>query len=192
MSLPDRWRPPWIERQRFSPDGHRLAYISCDGPSIGGTSCHINVVAVDAGFVPVGSPRQVPHVPMTSILGLAWSGDGKSLIFGAADLSFQYLWRVGVDGDGPPERIEMAGVNAVFPSVTPAGDRLVFARLVDNTDIYRFEVGRSARAGRTVVRVRRQPAVFAGWPTYRVQLRASGAARWRYGLQTRTDRNLRN
>ena len=104
---------------------------------------------MDAGFVPVGSPRQVPHVPTTSILGLAWSGDGKSLIFGAADLSFQYLWRVGVDDGGPPERIEMAGVNAVFPSITPAGDRLVFARLVDNTDIYRFDAGKSARAGRT-------------------------------------------
>src|SRR4051812_8899007 len=79
-------RPPARAVDRtptFSHDGHRLAYISCDGASIGGTSCHINVVDVGAGFVPVGSPRRVPHVPMTSILGLAWSGDGESLIFGA-------------------------------------------------------------------------------------------------------------
>ena len=141
-------RPPAPAVDRtptFSPDGHRLAFLTCDGPSIGGTSCHINVVAVDAGFVPVGAPRQVPHVPQRSIMGLAWSGDGKSLIFGAADLSFQYLWRVEVDGNRPPERIEIAGVNAVFPSVTAGGDRLVFARLVDNTDVYQFEVGKSAR-----------------------------------------------
>jgi Tol biopolymer transport system component/DNA-binding winged helix-turn-helix (wHTH) protein len=138
---------PAVDRTpTFSPDGHRLAYLSCDGPSIGGTSCHINVVAVDAGFIPVGSPRQVPHVPPTSIMGLAWSGDGKSLIFGAADFSFQYLWRVGVDGDRPPDRIEIAGVNAVFPSITAVGDRLAFARLVDDTDIYRFESGKSARS----------------------------------------------
>jgi len=84
-------------------------------------------------------------VPTTAILGLAWSGDGKSLIFGAADLTFQYLWRVGVDDGRPPDRIEMAGVNAVFPSITPAGDRLVFARLVDSAGIYRFEAGKSAR-----------------------------------------------
>ena len=83
---------PGVDRTpTFSPDGHRLAYISCEGPSIGGTACHLNVVDVDAGFVPVGSPRQVPHVPRTSILGLAWSGDGKSLIFGAADLTFPIL-----------------------------------------------------------------------------------------------------
>ena len=137
---------PAVDRTpTFSPDGHRLAFLTCDGPSIGGTSCHINVVPVDAGFVPVGSPRRVPHVPQTSILGLTWSGDGKSLIFGAADLSVQYLWRVEVDGNRPPERIEIAGVNALFPSVSAGGDRLVFARLVDNTDVYRFEVGKPAR-----------------------------------------------
>ena len=141
-------RPPAPAVDRtptFSPDGHRLAYISCEGSSLGGTACHINVVDVDAGFVPVGSPRQVLNVPVTSILGLAWSGDGKSLIFGATDVSFQYLWRVEVDGNHSPERIEVAGVNAVFPSITTPGDRLVFARLVDDIDIYQFEAGKSAR-----------------------------------------------
>jgi Tol biopolymer transport system component len=103
----------------------------------------VQLLDVDAGFNPVGSPRQVPHVPVTSIMGLAWSGDGNSPIFGAADLSFQYLWRVAVDGGRPPERSEMAGMNAVFPSVTPTGDRLVFTRLIDDPDIYRFEAGRS-------------------------------------------------
>jgi eukaryotic-like serine/threonine-protein kinase len=152
--------PPAVDRTpTFSPDGHRLAYISCDGPSVGGTACHINVLEVDAGFNPVGSPRQVPHVPFTSIVGLAWSSDGKSLIFGAADLSFQYLWRVAVDGGGSPERIEMAGMNAVFPSITATGDRLVFARLIDDTDIYRFEAGKSPQP------VARSP-VFDGNPEF--------------------------
>ena len=53
----------------------------------------------------------------------------------------------------------MAGVNAVFPSITPAGDRLVFARLIDNTDIYRFDAGRSARAVA-------QSSVFDGNPQF--------------------------
>lgn len=137
---------PAVDRSpTFSPDGHRLAYISCAGPSIGGTSCHINVVDVDAGFVPVGSPRQVPHVPRTSIMGLTWSGDGKSLIFGAPDFTFLYLWRVAVDDGHSPDRIEMAGVNAVFPSIAPGGERLVFTRLADDVDIYRVEAGKSAR-----------------------------------------------
>ena len=74
-------------------------------------------------------------------MGLAWTGDGKSVIYGAEELSVDYLWRVGVDDQGPAERIEMAGVNAVFPSITPAGDRLVFARLVDDDDIFRSNRG---------------------------------------------------
>ncbi len=98
---------------------------------------------MDSAFAAVGPPRQVTQVPDTTILGLAWSRDGKSLIYGAEELSVNYLWRVGVDGQRPPERIEMAGAGAMFPSIAPGGDRLVFARLVDDDDIYRFEPGRS-------------------------------------------------
>lgn len=136
---------PGVDRTpRFSPDGRRLAYISCAGPSIR-TACRVNVLDVDAAFVAAGPPRQLAQVPMTTIIGLAWTSDGKSLIYGAEELSVGYLWRVGVDGERPPERIEMAGAKAIFPSVTPAGDRLIFARMVDDEDIYRFEPGRPAQ-----------------------------------------------
>ena len=135
--------PPGADRTpAFSPDGHRLAYVSCAGPSIR-TACHVNVLDVDSAFAAAGSPRQVTQVSDTTIMGLAWSRDGKSVIYGAEELSVNYLWRVGVDGQRPPERIEMAGAGAVFPSITPGGDRLIFARLVDDDDIYRFEPGRS-------------------------------------------------
>jgi Tol biopolymer transport system component/DNA-binding winged helix-turn-helix (wHTH) protein len=135
--------PPGADRTpTFSPDGHRLAYVSCAGPSIN-TACHINVLDVDSVFAAAGPPRRITQVPDTTIMGLTWSKDGKSVIYGAEELSVDYLWRVGVDGQRPPERIEMAGAGAVFPSIPPGGDRLIFARLVDDDDIYRFEPGRS-------------------------------------------------
>src|SRR4051812_20572957 len=92
-------------------------------------------------------------------MGLAWSGDGKSLIFGAPEFTFQYLWRVAVDGGRPPERIDIAGANAVFPTIAPAGDRLVFARLVEDTDLYRLEGGKFAR-------LVAQSSVFDGNPQF--------------------------
>jgi len=125
----------------FSPDGHRLAYVSCAGPSIR-TACHVNVLDLDSTFAAAGTPRQVTQVPDTTIMGLTWTRDGQSVIYGADELGIDYLWRIGVDGQRPPERIEMAGAGAVFPQITPGGDRLTFARLVDDDDIYRFEPGR--------------------------------------------------
>jgi Tol biopolymer transport system component/DNA-binding winged helix-turn-helix (wHTH) protein len=134
--------PPGADRSpTFSPDGRRLAYVSCAGPSIR-AACHVNVLDVDATFAAIGSPRQVTQIPDTTILGLAWSSDGESLIYGAEDRSIDYLWRVRVDGQQSPERIEMAGSGAVFPSITRGSDRLVFSRLIDDDDIYRFEPGR--------------------------------------------------
>lgn len=135
--------PPGVDRTpTFSPDGRRLGYVSCAGPSIR-TACHVNVLDVDSTFAAAGPPRRVTQVPDTTIMGLAWSKDGKSLVYGAEELSVNYLWRVGVDGQQPPERIEMAGAGAVFPSINRGGDRLVFSRLLDDDDIYRFEPGRS-------------------------------------------------
>jgi Tol biopolymer transport system component len=135
--------PPGVDRTpAFSPDGRRLAYVSCTGPSIR-TDCHVNVLNVDVALIPTGSPERVTQIPDTTIRGLTWSRDGKSLIYGAEELGVDYLWRVGVDGQRPAERIEMAGANAAFPSITPSGDRLIFARVVDDDDVYRFEPGRS-------------------------------------------------
>jgi len=134
--------PPGADRTpTFSPDGHRLAYVSCAGPSIN-TTCDINILDLDSAFAAAGPPRHVTQVSHATIRGLAWSRDGKSVIYGSEELSVDYLWRVGVDGQGPPERIEMAGAGAVFPSITRGGD-LVFSRLVDDDDVYRFEPGRS-------------------------------------------------
>ena len=183
--------PPGADRTpTFSPDGRRLAHVSCAGPSIR-TACHVNVLDVDSAFAPAGSPRRVTQVPDTTIMGLAWSRDGKSLIYGAEELSVDYLWRVGVDGQQPPERIEMAGANAVFPSIPPAGDRLIFTRFVDDDDIYRFEPGRSP-----------QPvapsSVFDGTRSFLRMAselsspRRAEARRWTCGSPVRTGRNQRS
>ena len=111
---------PGVDRTpTFSPDGHRLAYISCEGPSIGGQPA----ISTCWTWTPDSSrsvhPGRCPSVPTTTIMGLAWSGDGKSLIFGAEDFSVPIPVARRRGRRAAPERIEMAGVNAVFPSIAP-------------------------------------------------------------------------
>ena len=126
----------------FSPDGHRLAYASCDGFR---AECKVQVQELDPSFNAVGSPRRLAGPLRMGRASLTWSRDGRFVIFNAEEVQLSYLWRVSAAGGQPPERIEIAGANAVFPSTAVAGDRLAFTRGLHDEDIYRFEPGQSAQ-----------------------------------------------
>jgi len=117
----------------FSPDGRHLAFASC-----GNIMCWIDVIDLDADFVTKGRPRRLtPHVVQPN--RLAWSGDGRSVVYDHVNR----LWRVGIDADTPPSRIEMAGFPAQGPAIALTGRRLAFVRSLANPDIYRFQAGRA-------------------------------------------------
>ena len=59
--------------------------------------------------------------------------------------AFYHLWRVAADGQHPPARIEVAGIEATDPAVAAAADRLVFSKSIDDMDLYRLEVGGEAQ-----------------------------------------------
>jgi Tol biopolymer transport system component len=138
-----RPRAPGVDQSpAFSPDGHRLAYASCAAYR---ADCHVQVLDLDSAFAAVGSPRQLTPLLRMPRGGITWSRDGTSVIFNAEDVQLNYLWRVDVAGEHPAERIEAAGVNAFFPSISSTGDRLAFSRVIYDQDVYRFEPGRSAQ-----------------------------------------------
>jgi serine/threonine protein kinase/dipeptidyl aminopeptidase/acylaminoacyl peptidase len=120
----------------FSPDGRQLAYMSCAG------SCHADIVELGADFVPTGPPRRLSRRPILWAGGLAWTRDGKSLLFVGEGI--HRLFRVATSGTTPPAPIELAGLRAIHPRPAASRDRLVFARELWDVDIYRFETGRSA------------------------------------------------
>ncbi len=125
----------------FSPDGRFLAYVSCPGPG----NCYLQIVEVDAAFAAHGSPRRLTRHPAFRIEGITWSRDGQFVVYGAHKGPQNFsLWRAGVDGKRPEERIEIAGLNATAPTITPSGD-LVFSRFVDDIDMYRLGPGLAAR-----------------------------------------------
>jgi Tol biopolymer transport system component len=136
IPLPEAGGEP--HNPRVSPDGRHLAYQSCVGLS----GCHLDVVEVGADLMPKGPPRRLSRRPVDAFGDLAWTRDGKSLIF--VDSVIKRLWRVEIEGNEPPTLIELAGFRAMHPAIAASRDRLVFAHEVTSFDVYRFVPGRPA------------------------------------------------
>jgi Tol biopolymer transport system component/tRNA A-37 threonylcarbamoyl transferase component Bud32 len=139
-----RTKAPASDRDpAISPDGRRLAYISCANCCWG--FCDVMLVELDAQLAAAGLPRRLTTL-QHQMEGLTWTGDGRSLVVGAFVQGFYNLWRVSVDGAAAPERIEVAGFNARKPSIGPGSDRLVFGRGTDGGHISRLDTDGTLQA----------------------------------------------
>ena len=72
--------------------------------------------------------------------------DGNSLILSGFNLPHYFLWRVSANSAGAPERIEMPGAEALWPSISRVGERLAFSRSILQADIFKWEKGGKANA----------------------------------------------
>jgi Tol biopolymer transport system component/DNA-binding winged helix-turn-helix (wHTH) protein len=122
----------------FSPDGSALAFASCEGPV--GALCNVWTLRLDAEARPYGAPRRLTQqgVPIST---LAWTRDGRFIIYGAEWAAAARLWRVRAGGSAAPERVELAGPGVFNPSTARCCDRLSYIRDVGAGSIYRFEAG---------------------------------------------------
>jgi len=124
----------------LSPDGRHLAYASCPR-----NSCYVDVVELGPGYAPKEAARRLTR-RLIWPQGLAWTRDGASVVYG--DLLSGRLWRVSIQGDAPPARVEIAGLGTgfFFPAIAVSRDRLAFVRAGTRDAIYRFEAGRPPEA----------------------------------------------
>ncbi len=124
----------------LSPDGRHLAYASCPR-----TSCYVDVVELRPGYAPKEAARRLTRRPIFP-QGLTWTRDGASVVYG--DMLSGRLWRVSIQGDAPPARVELAGLGtgSFFPAIAVSRDRLAFVRPGNSDAIYRFEAGRPPQA----------------------------------------------
>lgn len=122
----------------FSPDGRQLAYAACDVAE-SHADCDVYVLPLDPQARPRAAARRLTW-RQTWIFGLAWTRDGRSIVWGSG-LELNFLWRVPADGSSPPERVELAGNNAYAPSTARGQDRLAFSRTLFDSVIYRLALG---------------------------------------------------
>lgn len=133
-------RPPdqyWADSTpAFSPDSKFVAFVRENTPITG-----------DIFVVPVtgGEPRRVTydnarHTFSNTILGgVAWTADGKDVIFSSTRGGTPSLWRVGISG-GEPERLAVGGDNTLYPSISLRGNRLAYTQMSGGTPVFRIEV----------------------------------------------------
>jgi Tol biopolymer transport system component/DNA-binding winged helix-turn-helix (wHTH) protein len=124
----------WSWMPAFSPDGRSLAQV-----------CAVSIDVNDVYVAPVqgGAIRRVAHVN-GGLSGLAWAGDGASLVI-AADGN---LTRFPVAG-GDPEKL-FFGRDAATPAVSRDGRRLAYVQNVFTSNLWRVPLGSPAAGGAPV------------------------------------------
>jgi Tol biopolymer transport system component len=119
-----------------SPDGSAIAFVrstGADGADI--------FLCEPAG----GNPRRLTFDDRP-IYGVAWTRDGKDLVYTGERVRGWRLWRLPASG-GSPREILIAGRDPRYVSVAPAGHRLVYAESPTVSSIWRAELGAPDGAG---------------------------------------------
>jgi len=121
----------------FSPDGQTLAFLRLSSARVS-----------DIYLVPIGGgePRRLTF-DNTEIDGLAWTPDGREIVFPSDRGGGYGLWRISVTG-GTPERLAVGGDNDFSPplsqgnrlAVSRQGNRLAYVQSAFDTNIWRIEI----------------------------------------------------
>ncbi len=112
----------------FSPDGQTIAFDVLRGGGLGDT------------YLASAGGRELKQLTFTGGQpeGLAWSNDGRYLIFARlSEEGRRSTWRVPVSG-GEPKPMAL-GDNPSQPALAPAGNRMAFSKRLSSYDIIRID-----------------------------------------------------
>ena len=113
----------------FSPDGRTLAFVRQSASVVA------DVYLVQVGG---GEPRRLTFND-TWTAGLAWTPDGREIVFSWPSGGGYSLWRISSLG-GMPELLSGTGGGAIHPAISRQGSRLIYSRQSSDINIWRLEL----------------------------------------------------
>jgi len=130
------------EAAAIAPDGRALGFTRLVAPN----SSDLYVLALDQDLRPRGEPRRLTY-DNEVIWGLAWTGDGREVVFSSGSPGNLQLWRLTTAKDSRPTRLFDQG-EVLNVAIAPRSNRLVFVRSRREMDIYRVELSSSGTEAR--------------------------------------------
>jgi Tol biopolymer transport system component len=119
----------------FSPDGRTLAFNRTVARDL------IYLLHLTKDYQPEGEPERVaPAAESYQNFGIAWSPDGKDIVFSSGYSANAGLWRVAASAGARPRRIAFASEGASAPAVSRQGDRLAYVVNRTDANIWRIDL----------------------------------------------------
>jgi serine/threonine protein kinase len=114
----------------FSPDGRTLAFY------------RQMLASGDIFLAPVSDGLQIRQLTHDNreVNGLAWTPNGKEIVFSSARGGDNALWRIPALG-GAPEPLPTVGPDASLPAIARQSSRAAFTRSINNGSIWRLDIG---------------------------------------------------
>ena len=123
-----------------SPDGRTIAFCRLSGSHMS----ELYRLDLDAGLKSKGDPRRLTSLKRHTHSPV-WMPDGRKIIFVSGQGFVQELWSVPANGSSEPQPLPIkdASINL---SISRAGNRLAYERILFTKHIWRFSLSRSGDA----------------------------------------------
>ncbi len=120
----------------ISPDGRTLAFARGVGGSV-----EIHALPISQALEPAGQPRQVSFQRRLAVPSLAWTPDGREIVFSAGAYSGRRtLWRIPVSGRSEAAPIVLPTRGAAAPTLARGAARLAYMEESWDSNIWRLNL----------------------------------------------------
>jgi Tol biopolymer transport system component len=124
----------WDFGGALAPDGHTLVFARWTSDTVS----DLYALALGDNLKPEGEPRRLTF-DSRPIHGIAWTPDGREIVFHSDRGGLGWLWRLDVSGHGQPQRLPF-GESARNPAISSHGNRIVYSQSVSNSNIRRVNL----------------------------------------------------